>query len=102
SFKTLVRTRRGARLKGEESAVMGGAIFSGRRALALGLIDGIGDARGILRARFGEQVRLRPIEPERRRFAFPLPWPRRPDIADLAADLAARLEERLIWARFGL
>src|SRR5579885_1045621 len=101
-FKTLVRTRRGARLKGEESAVMGGAIFSGRRALALGLIDGIGDARGILRARFGEQVRLRPIEPERRRFAFPLPWPRRPDIADLAADLAARLEERLIWARFGL
>jgi len=102
SFKALVRTRRGARLKGEESAVMGGEIFSGRRALALGLIDGIGDARSVLRARFGEQVRLRPVEPERRRFAFALPWLRRPDVADLVADLAARLEERLIWARFGL
>jgi signal peptide peptidase SppA len=102
SFKALVRTRRGARLKGEESAIMGGEIFSGRRALALGLIDGIGDARSVLRARFGADVRLRPIEPERRRFAFALPWPRRPDVGDLVTDLGARLEERLIWARFGL
>jgi hypothetical protein len=28
--------------------------------------------------------------------------PRRPDVGDLAADLLARLEERLLWARFGL
>jgi len=102
SFKALVRARRGARLKGEDGAVMGGDIFSGRRALALGLIDGIGDARGVLRARFGEEIRIRAIEPERRRFVFGLPWPRRPNVADIAADLLARLEDRLIWARFGL
>jgi len=44
------------------------------------------------------------IEPERRRCSL-LSWlglPRRPEAADFAADLAARLEERLIWARFGL
>jgi signal peptide peptidase SppA len=103
SFKALVRTRRGARLKGEESALMGGEIFSGRRALAAGLIDGIGDLRGTLRERFGDTLRFRAIEPERRRFAFlSFARRRRLDVADLVFDLAARVEERLIWARFGL
>jgi signal peptide peptidase SppA len=101
SFKAMVRTRRGARLKGEEATLMSGEVFSGRNALALGLIDGIGDMRGVLRARFGAKLRLRPVEPARRRFAFARLW-RRADIGDLAADLAARVEERLIWARFGL
>ncbi len=101
-FKNLVRARRGARLKGEETVAMGGEVFSGRRALAHGLIDGIGDMRGILRERFGPKLRLRPVEPERRRFALSFPWRRRPAIGDLAADLAAQLDERLIWARFGL
>jgi len=103
SFKELVRQRRGAKLKGEESALFGGEVFTGRRALGLGLIDGIGELRGVMRGLFGEAVRLRPIAPERRRFF----WARfspfgRADVADLAGDLLARIEERLIWARFGL
>jgi len=103
SFKTLVRLRRGTRLKGEEEALFGGEVFTGRRALTLGLVDGIGDLRGVMRDRFGAQVRLRFVDPERRRFRLPfLGLPRRPDIADIATDLASRLEERLIWARFGL
>lgn len=103
SFKTLVRARRGTRLKGEEEALFSGEVFTGRRALGLGLIDGIGDLRGVMRDRFGAQVRLRFIDPERRRFRLPfLGLPRRPDVADVVAELATRLEERLIWARFGL
>lgn len=104
SFKDLVRARRAARLKAEESVLFSGEVFTGRRALELGLIDGIGDLRSVMRQRYGEEVKLRAVEPERRRFPF-LSWfglPRRPDIADLAADLLARIEERLIWARFGL
>ncbi len=101
-FKELVRARRGARLKGEDAVVMNGDVFTGRRALALGLIDGIGDMRSVMRARFGADVRLRPAQSERRRFGLSLVWPRRPDVADLLADLAVRLEERMIWARFGL
>ena len=103
SFKDLVRGRRGAKLKGEESVLFSGEVFTGRRALELGLIDGIGDLRGVMRQRYGETVRLRAIEPDRRRSWFS--WfglPRRPDIAETAADLLTRLEERLIWARFGL
>jgi len=104
AFKDLVRSRRGARLKGEESMLFSGEVFTGRRALELGLIDGIGDPRSIMRQRYGENVRLIAVEPERRRFGFLSRFglPRRPDIADIAADLLARLEERLIWARFGL
>jgi signal peptide peptidase SppA len=101
-FKALVRARRGSRLKAEDDITMSGDIFTGRRALALGLIDGIGDMRGVLRARFGEAVRLRAAAPERRRFVWSFLRGRRPDIADHLADLAVRLEERMIWARFGL
>jgi signal peptide peptidase SppA len=103
SFKALVRTRRGARLKGDDEALLSGEIFTGRSALAAGLIDGIGDLRGVMRGRFGAEIRLKPIEPERRRFAF-LPWrrPRTPEVAELVADVASWLDDRAIWARFGL
>jgi signal peptide peptidase SppA len=104
SFKELVRRRRNVKLRGEESVLFSGEVFTGRRAFELGLIDGIGDLRGVMRQRFGEEVRLRVIEPERRRLSllsfFGLP--RRPDTLDVFGDLLARLEERLIWARLGL
>jgi hypothetical protein len=68
------------------------------------LIDGIGDLRGVMRQRYGERVKLRLVEPERRRFSL---WSRlglaqRPDFGEVAQDLLARLEERLIWAKFDL
>jgi signal peptide peptidase SppA len=103
SFKGLVRSRRGGRLKGEESELFSGEVFTGRRALALGLIDGIGDLRSTMRNRFGDSVRFRAVEPERRRSWLPsFGLPGRAEAGDIVADLAARLEERLIWARFGL
>jgi|SRR5579864_54873 len=103
AFKEMVRQRRGAKLKGDEAQLFSGEVFTGRRALSLGLIDGVGEARGVLRGLFGEDVRLRVVDPERRRpFWARLAWPGRPDVGDLVGDLLARLEERLIWARFGL
>jgi signal peptide peptidase SppA len=106
-FKDVVRQRRGARLKGEDAVLFTGDIFTGRRALEHGLIDGIGDLRGTLRARFGPDVQLRLLE-ERRRFRLALPFlPRsRGDLAaspgELVADVLASVEERLFWNRFGL
>jgi signal peptide peptidase SppA len=104
TFKDMVRARRGAKLQGDENVLFAGDIFTGRRALELGLIDGIGDLRGVMRQRYGESVKLRPVEPERRRFSLAgrLGLTHRSDIGDVAADLLTRLEERLIWARFGL
>jgi len=107
AFKDLVRQRRGARLKGAESDLFNGDIFTGRSALENGLIDGIGELRQTLRARFGDKVRLRLIEPEKRRFSWNLPFPARADAlsaspGDIVADLLATVEERLHWGRFGL
>ncbi|MBV8651812.1 MAG: S49 family peptidase [Alphaproteobacteria bacterium] len=108
SFKDLVRSRRALKLKGEESALFNGDIFTGRSALQHGLIDGIGDLRGTLRARFGDKVVLRLVESERRRFPLRLPFlPRSSALSggpagELAADLIATVEERLHWGRFGL
>jgi len=104
SFKDLVRERRGAKLKGDEVLLFSGEVFAGRRALGLGLIDGIGELRGVLRGMFGENVRLRAIEPDRRRrfsFARLVPF-FGSDGGDIVGDLLTRIEERLIWARFGL
>jgi signal peptide peptidase SppA len=107
TFKDLVRQRRGARLKSDEAALFNGDIFTGRTALAHGLIDGIGELRGTLRARFGDKVRLRLVEPEKRRFQLQLPFAARASEfagspGEIAADLLATVEERLHWGRFGL
>ena len=59
AFKTHVRERRGRRLRGDEETLFNGDIWTGQKALELGLIDGLGDLHGVLRDRFGERVRLR-------------------------------------------
>jgi signal peptide peptidase SppA len=104
SFKDLVRERRGAKLKGDEALLFSGEVFAGRRAAGLGLVDGLGEMRGVLRGMFGESVRLRAIEPERqRRFSLARLVPSfGSEAGDIVGDLLTRIEERLIWGRFGL
>jgi len=45
SFKTMVRSRRGQRLKGDEATLFNGDFWVGQSAYELGLIDGIADLR---------------------------------------------------------
>lgn len=98
-FKAQVRERRGTRLKADEDLLFSGEFWSGRRAVELGLIDGIGDLRSVMRARFGEKVRIRVIGGQRgwlmRRLRLDVP-------DDWALDLLMAVEERALWARFGL
>jgi ClpP class serine protease len=98
-FKAQVRERRGNRLKADDETLFSGEFWTGRRALELGLIDGIGDLRSVLRARFGDKVGLRTV-------GAPTGWLRRrlglASPAELAQDLLAAAEERALWARFGL
>ncbi|MBV9248125.1 MAG: S49 family peptidase, partial [Acetobacteraceae bacterium] len=55
-FKAWVRTRRGARLRGDESALFDGSFMLGEQALALGLIDGLNDVDGLVRQLGGERA----------------------------------------------
>jgi len=105
AFKEHVRRRRLGKIDPADEGLFSGEVLTGRRALERGLIDGIGDLRSVMRARFGDRVRLVPIAAERRRRWF-LPRFRRPSIERDPAALLDRLfdwcEARLLWARFGL
>jgi len=106
SFKALVRARRGSRLKAPEDELFSGEFWTGRRAVALGLADGIADLRGEMRRRYGKDVAFRVLAPERR---LRLGVGRVKSEAQgsfigaaLMDDMLARIEARAIWARFGL
>jgi signal peptide peptidase SppA len=103
SFKDHVRHRRAGKIDAADEALFGGDVLTGRMALNRGLIDGIGDVRAVMRARFGDQVRLRPVLAERRRWSFlsRLPFAAREPFS-LIAEVADWIEARLLWARFGL
>jgi ClpP class serine protease len=103
SFKDHVRNRRGGKIDASDETLFAGEVLTGRMALDRGLIDGIGELRAVMRARYGENVKLRAVSAERRRWPFfsRLPFVR-PEPFSLIADLADWIEARLLWARFGL
>jgi signal peptide peptidase SppA len=65
-FKAWVRERRGARLAGDEAALFDGGWMLGERALALGLVDRLGDLDAVVRAVGGPRARPRAFRPRRR------------------------------------
>ncbi len=100
-FKSWVSGRRGARLRAEDEDLYEGDFWAGRRALDLGLIDGLGHIRPILREKFGPRVRLRLVNPERSflrsRLRFGTAEPR-----DWVTAVATVAQERALWSRYGL
>jgi len=106
SFKAMVRERRAGKLKGDEEDLFSGAFWTGRRALDLGLVDGLGDLRSVMRGRYGEKVRFRLVGAEkgwlRRRLGGSFGGTPPGAAGDLVSGVLAAVEERLIWNRFGL
>lgn len=107
SFKDMVRQRRGERLKASDKVLFSGDVWTGRKAVELGLADGLGEMRRVLRERYGDKLRLRKIEGSRQWWRRRLPslgpvLPGQRESAGWAHGLVAALEERAHWARFGL
>ncbi len=107
-FIDMVRERRGDLLQEDQAELFSGEFWTGLRAEKLGLIDGIGDIRSVLRARFGDKVKMKVIGGSK-----PF-WKRGGMMENLSAmgqsslpetwsdDLLATLEERSLWSRLGL
>ncbi len=113
SFIALVKERRGDVLA-EAPDLFSGLFWTGSTGRDLGLVDGLGDIRSTLRARFGDKVRMRLIGGQRSLFS------RKQGVgvaigaalADAQAggaltrgwaeDALATLEHRALWARYGL
>ena len=106
TFTEMVRARRGERLVGPDKDIFSGAFWTGTRALEMGLIDGIGDLRSVMRAKFGDKVKLKSVAKRqsflRRRFGFGVGMSGAPEPGGWATAAIAAIEERLIWNRFGL
>ena len=109
-FKQMVRDRRGRRLKGARAKLFSGDVWLGSDAVKLGLVDGIGDLRSVMRERFGKKVRLKVMQPRRSRLGmlFGMRGRKMDEMPDgrlnlgLGAELLAAIEDRLMWSRWGL
>ncbi|WP_249693320.1 S49 family peptidase [Stappia sp. WLB 29] len=104
SFIALVRRRRGDVLS-DAPDLFSGLFWTGTTSRDLGLIDRIGDIRSTLRERFGDKVRMRLVGGPRSLFA------RRQGVGvEIGAGLTqgwadeaiGALEQRALWARYGL
>ena len=107
NFKGIVRESRGERLSGPEAELFSGAFWTGRQALDMGLVDGVGELRETLRDRFGDKTRFRIFGDSRkslrRRLGLGGETVRDvPDAGDWLVRGLAAVEERLFWSRFGL
>lgn len=100
AFKTLVRERRAGKLRADDKDLFSGAFWSGRQALAKGLVDGLGHMHGVLRNKFGDKLVLRTVAPSQgwglKKLGFGAQVP------DFAAQALDALETRALWSRFGL
>lgn len=93
NFKDHINVRRQGKLP-EDKDLFTGEVWLAERAQALGLIDGIGHLRPVMKERFGDKVRFRPYGIKRgllSRFG-----------AQLVSDTVQGIEERAAYARFGL
>ena len=110
AFISVVKERRGPKLRAPDQELFNGAFWAGPRAQELGLIDGIGDMRSRLRAVYGDKVRLKAVPvggggllarlrraPAQELSDRMATWP-----AGLADDLIGAIETRALWSRFGL
>ncbi len=108
-FVAFVKSRRGERLSKDDETLFSGDVWTGERALELGLVDGLGDLRTIVRRKYGPDVRFynieRPASWLQRRFGRYFPSDVGRDdarISGWAGELMSAVEERALWARFGL
>ena len=102
-IKDWVRQRRSGKLKGEDQLLFSGEFWTGRRGLELGLVDGLGELRTTLQARYGAKVHLPVIGPRRRLLSrFGLGTGPSTGLDNIGPTTLAALEERLHWQRFGL
>ncbi|GAA4611366.1 S49 family peptidase [Saccharopolyspora hordei] len=103
-FQDWVRKRRGSKLNGSEDDLFSGEVWTGSKAAELGLVDGVGSLRQIVKEKFPD-AHLHTVEP------------RKPLLAKLGMSSAVRfggspadsilstveaLEHRALWNRFGL
>jgi signal peptide peptidase SppA len=96
AFIDHVRSRRAGKLAGPDEEIFSGRVWLGERGKALGLVDQLGTPETVLRARFGDKLRIKTYGQRRS-------WlQRRLGIDHASGLILGAVEERLAFGRYGL
>ncbi|MGQ0572630.1 MAG: S49 family peptidase [Pseudonocardia sp.] len=103
-FREWVRERRGERLRADGTDLFTGEVWTGARALELGLVDGLGTARGVLAERFAgaELVTVEGRKPLLARLGLGSTPAAGSSVTESVLAVAQAAEIRATWARYGL
>ena len=98
-FIKIVQNSRGSKLKDpEKNNIFTGEFWTGKTALKLGLIDGIGNADQVLKEKFGDKVVIKNFEKRKGFLAKKLSS----SISNPIEKTINTLEEKSMWQKFGL
>ena len=108
-FIEIVRTGRGERLdKAGDTPLFNGDVWVGQAAVDMGLADGVGDLRGVLRNRFGDDVKLVAIREKQGLLGrvgigvTARAGARADGVAAMVSGVADAIDSRALWQRYGL
>ena len=99
-FKSLVKERRGDKLKGTQKVMFSGQFWAGKEAQKLGLVDGIGDLHTVMKEKLGDKTKFKRIKEEKGFFKSLLGMTG--GKVKLSDEIMSTLESRSLWGRFGL
>jgi len=102
-FIAWVKKRRGKRLKANDDVLFNAGVWSGTKAKALGLVDGIGDYYNVMKNIFGDDIKFKD-------FSKKTSWFKQKFLSSsnalnkdyLVESLIKNIEERVIWSKYGL
>ena len=97
NFIEYVKSRRGSKLlSSEENEIFSGLFWVGKKGVDLGLADGIGSINQIIKEKYGNKAKIKIID-QKKSFLQ-----KRLSSSINNNDIFNRLEEMIMWSRYGL
>ena len=105
NFKDIVLKSRIKKINKKNKNIFSGSFWTGKEAIKLGLVDGIGDLKTIMEKKFGEKLRYVSIKPKKSFLKGILSKSfYSKDLLDtkkIINDMMTYMESRNIWGRYG-
>ena len=97
NFIEYVKSRRGSKLlSSAEDEIFSGLFWVGKKGVDLGLADGIGSINQIIKEKYGNKAKIKIID-QKKSFLQ-----KRLSSSINSNDIFNRLEEMIMWSRYGL
>ncbi len=101
-FISWVKLRRGRRLKGTDQELFNAGIWSGIEAKKLGLIDGVGDYYGVMKEKFGKDLKFKDFSKKSSWIKQRFFSSKENNIEDIFENIVYLVEKKLLWSKYGL